>query len=270
MGRYLLGDETLNLIRPRKEDSSKGDFGTLLTLCGSENMTGAAYLSVMAALRSGVGLLRFCGNGETLEKMQRILFEPTFLPITEIDSVSRTAFLCGCGIGRNYDGLLAEILENCKTPCVIDADCINYLSLHIDVLGRMNCQRILTPHPGEMARLCKKSIDEIQASREEIASEFAESHGCILVLKGKNTVIADTGGNVFINQSGSSALAKGGSGDVLAGVIASLLAQGYQALDAARIGVYVHGLAADRLAVNYGKSGVIPSDLPKEIGRILG
>ncbi len=270
MQRDFLTEETLKLIRTRKENSSKGDFGTLLTLCGSKNMTGAACLAALAALRSGVGLLRFCGNKETLDKIQPILFEPVFLPLNDIKDASCTAFLCGCGIGRDYDGYLREILENCRKTAILDADCINFLAMHIDVLGRMKCPKILTPHPGEMSRLCGKSIDEIQSSREETASDFAKRFDCVLVLKGQGTVVANPQGDVWINTSGSSALAKGGSGDVLAGVIASLVAQGYPHEDAAKLGVYVHGLAADRLARLYGKSGVIPSDLPKEIGSILG
>lgn len=270
MKHELLTDDVLKLIIPRKEDSSKGDFGTLLTLCGSENMTGAAYLASMAALRSGVGLLRFCGNAKTLESMKRILFEPVFLPLEEIGNADCSAFLCGCGIGRTYDGELKSILERCEVNAVLDADCINFLAMHMDVLENMKCQKVLTPHPGEMARLCKLSIAEIQSSRESIALDFARRYDCILVLKGRNTVIAEPDGSVFVNTSGSSALAKGGSGDVLAGVIASLAAQGYGLSAAARLGVYIHGLAADRLALLYGKSGVIPSDLPKEIGRILG
>lgn len=270
MERQLLDENILKLIRPRKEDSSKGDFGTLLTLCGSKNMTGAAYFSAMGALRSGVGLLRFCGNDETLDKIQQILFEPTFLTLDGIKSTKYNAFLCGCGIGRTYDAYLEELLTDCKVPCVLDADCINFLAEHIDVLGRISCPKVLTPHPGEMARLCKTDVDEIQSNRESVAADFAIKHKCLLVLKGKNTVIADENGDIFINQSGSSALAKGGSGDVLAGVIASLIAQGYDPIDAARLGVFVHGAAADNLALLYGKSGVLPSDLPKEIGRILG
>lgn len=270
MVREYITNDILKLIRPRKEDSSKGDFGTLLTLCGCENMTGAAYLSSMAALRSGLGLLRFCGNKETLERIQRILFEPVFLPIESIKDAQSTAFLCGCGIGRVYDDALPEILESRETPCVLDADCIYFLSMHIDVLGRMNCIKILTPHPGEMARLTGKTVAEIQSAREDIAKNFAQEHKCTLVLKGHNTVIASPDGSIHINTSGSSALAKGGSGDVLAGLIASLAAQGYCASEAAKLGVYIHGLAADRLESRLGKSGVLPSDLPAEIGRILG
>lgn len=270
MPSEFLTNETLKLIRPRKEDSSKGDFGTLLMLCGCENMTGAAYLSATAAMRCGVGLVRFCGNRETLAKMQRILYEPVFVPIEELSAAGRTAFLCGCGIGRVYDEHLTDILENCDKTAILDADCINFLAMHMDVLGRIKCEKILTPHPAEMSRLTGKSVAEIQSAREETASGFAKKHGCVLVLKGSGTVVAAPDGKTWVNTSGSSALAKGGSGDVLAGVIASLAAQGYSATDAARLGVYIHGLAADRLAEVYGKSGVLPSDLPMEIGRIMG
>lgn len=269
MPEYIT-NEILKSIRPRKENSSKGDFGTLLMLCGSECMTGAAVLSTMGALRSGVGLIRFCGNKETLDKIQRMVLEPVFLPISDIGKAKKTAFLCGCGIGRVYDKHLTDILEACDTISVLDADCINFLSLHKDVLGRMKCEKILTPHPAEMSRLTGKTVEEIQSSREETAIDFAKTHNCYLVLKGHNTVIASPTGSVFINTSGSSALAKGGSGDVLAGVIASLAAQGYDAETACKLGVYIHGLAADRLSHRYGKSGVLPSDLPKEIGAILG
>ncbi len=121
-----------------------------------------------------------------------------------------------------------------------------------------------------MARLCNTTVEEIQSDRINIAKDFAQKYNCTLVLKGQNTVIADENGNVVINTSGSNALATGGSGDVLAGVIASLVAQGYETTDAAVLGVYVHGLAAENLSEKYGKSGVLPSDLPCEIGSILG
>ncbi len=265
-----LGKETLNLIKPRKEDSSKGDFGCLSTLCGCVNMTGAAVLSVLGALRSGVGLVRFAGNYDTVERIQRILFEPIFTSTDKIFDKRTTAFLCGCGIGRVYDRILPEILVNCNTPAILDADCINFLAKHIDILEKMNCEKVLTPHPAEMSRLLGCEVSQIQSNRQEIALEFAQKYNCILVLKGKNTVIADSKGRISVNTSGSNALSKGGSGDVLAGVIASLSAQGYDLYDAARLGVYLHGLAGDNLSEKYGKSGVLPSDLPCEIGRLLG
>lgn len=270
MEKYFTSKDTLKLIRPRKENSHKGDFGTLTMLCGSENMTGAAVLSATAALRSGLGLLRFCGNSETIKRIQRILYEPIFQRAENIWDSYCTAFLCGCGIGRIYDDVLPEILENCRVKAVLDADCINFLSTHMDILGRMKCEKLLTPHPAEMSRLTKRSVEDIQSAREETALDFAKEYNCVLVLKGHNTVIADPKGRLCINTSGSSALAKGGSGDVLAGVIASLAAQGYELFEAAELGVYLHGLAADILSEELGKSGVLPSDLPKTIGSLLG
>ncbi len=264
------GNEILSLIKPRRENSSKGDFGCVTALCGCETMTGAAALSALGALRSGLGLLRLSGNCETIKRLQQIIYEPVFLPVEQIWSQKCDAFLCGCGIGRSYDGILPEILLGCRVNAVLDADCINFLAMNIDILEKMNCGKLLTPHPGEMARLCGISVEEVQKNRVEIALDFARKYNCILVLKGKNTVVAHPSGRACINTSGSDALATGGSGDVLAGVIASLIAQGYDTFDGARLGVYLHGLAADRLSEKYGKSGVIPSDLPKEIGRLLG
>ena len=263
-------EKVLKLIKPRKANGSKGDFGCLTTLCGSVNMTGAAALCSMAALRSGLGLLRFAGDDETVKRMQQIIFEPVFISANNIWDYPCTAFLCGCGIGRGYDEILSKTLEKCQVPAVLDADCINFLAKNINVLERVRCEKILTPHPGEMARLCNTTVEEIQSNRIEIAAEFAKKHNCILILKGMNTVIADQNGRVIVNTSGNDSLSTGGSGDVLAGVIASLTAQGYLPLDAAVLGVYIHGLAAERLSERLGKSGVIPSDLPCEIGKILG
>lgn len=263
-------EKTLALIKPRKEDSNKYDFGCLTMLCGSPLMTGAAILSATGALRSGIGLLRVSGNSETLCKLQSVLAEPVFLPLERIFEPKYSAFLCGCGIGRTYDNILSDILESCMFPAILDADCINFLAAHRDVLGRMKCKKLITPHAAEMARLCGKTVDEVQASRSETALAVAKEYNCITVLKGHETIIASPEGRLCINTSGSSALAKGGSGDVLAGVISGLAAQGYDLFDAAMLGVYLHGLAADRLARRLGKSGVLPSDLPKEIGFLLG
>ena len=270
MNVTYLDESTLDLIKPRKQDGNKGDFGTLTSLCGSVNMTGAAALSSLGALRSGLGLLRFAGDEETVKRMQQIIFEPVFIPVEKIWEYPCNAFLCGCGIGRGYNGILPEILDDCKVTAVFDADCINFLAKNIDILERAKYNKILTPHPGEMARLCRTTVESIQADRIGSAKSFAEQYGCTLVLKGHQTVIAHADGSVFVNTSGSNALSTGGSGDVLAGVIASLSAQGYSPKDATAIGVYVHGLAAERLAEKYGNSGVLPSDLPCVIGSILG
>jgi len=271
MNLFFADEEYIqSLVRQRKRDSSKGDFGTLAMLCGSRYMTGAARLSAYGALRSGVGLLKFFGSDAMIDRMQPMLAEPVFADTGSFADAKYDAFLCGCGIGREYDGILPDILRSCRAPAVLDADCINFLALHKDLLKELSGRATLTPHPGEMSRLCGKSVEEIQRDRVHTALEFATEYGCVTVLKGYRTVVACPDGRVCVNSTGGSGLAKGGSGDVLAGVIGSLIAQGYSPFEASCIGVYTHGLAGDRLSARLGESGVIPSDLPEEIGSLLG
>ncbi len=267
----ILGNDTLNWLSKRPINSNKGTFGTLLALCGSPNMTGAAYLAAMGALRSGVGLLQIVSDNETLGILKTRLSEPVFLPFESRQTPRKySAFLVGCGIGNVYDNVLADILKQNTQSAIIDADGINYISGHINVLTEMQGDIILTPHPGEMARLMGKTVEYVNQNRIECARSFAEEFGCVVVLKGNRTVIASPKGEISVCTNGGSALAKGGSGDVLAGVIASLAAQGVSPYRAACIGVYAHGLAGDNLSAEYGNRGVLPHDLPKEIGRILG
>ena len=265
-----IDSSVLENLKPRPADSDKSTFGTLLTLCGCEYMTGAFCLSATSALRSGVGLLRAAGSVRTVKRLQRILYEPVYLDVKRLTFERSNAFLCGCGIGRTYDKILKDILEKCNIPAVLDADCINFLAMNKDVLGRISCEKILTPHLYEMSRLTGIAPDGIKKDRVKIASDFAVNNNCVLVLKGKNTVVADKNGDVFINTSGNNSLSKGGSGDVLAGLIASLLAQGHSPINAAKIGVFVHGKAGENLSEKFGARYVLPSDLPKEISEILG
>lgn len=260
----------LQKLTPRSMDSHKGTFGTLVSLCGCEQMPGAAYLAACGALRSGVGLLKIAAEPTLRRILQTRLAEPVWIEPDSIPDSGATAFLCGCGLGRTQDALLETLLPQIKVPAVYDADCINFFSLHKDVLNRLSNEYVLTPHPAEFSRLTGLSVTEIQERRAEHAAVFATEHRCVLVLKGHRTVVASPSGEICINTSGCDALAKGGSGDVLAGVIASLLAQGHSCFDASCIGVYAHGLAGERLAKEYGARGALPSDLPKEIGRILG
>ncbi len=270
MDEHITDNTIKRLLRPRNEWGNKGDFGTLAMLCGSPYMSGAAYLSAISALKSGVGLLKFAGSDEVIAIMRQMLPEPVYTPVPGGDIFRRaTAFLCGCGVGGYYEDILAGTLAACDVPAVLDADCINFLARNTFILREMKCERIITPHPGEMARLTGKSIAEIELSRSETAAEFAREYGCHVLLKGHRTVIAAPDGQVFINETGSSALAKGGSGDVLAGVIASLAAQGYSLLESARIGAHIHGLAGEILAVQEGECGVLPHELPGVIGRLL-
>ncbi len=270
MSAYAQLDGTvLKKLRPRPKDSHKGTFGTLLALCGSPQMPGAAYLSACGALRSGVGLLKIAAVPSVARVLQTRLAEPVWTDPLSLPDSKATAFLCGCGLGREQDQLLEQLLPQITVPAVYDADCINFLSLHKDRMNRLFHEYILTPHPAEFSRLSGLTTEEIQNNRAETAARFAKTHRCVLVLKGNRTVIASPEGDVRINTTGSDALAKGGSGDVLAGVIASLLAQGHSCFDAAQLGVYAHGLAGDQLTARYGERGVLPSDLPEEIGRIL-
>lgn len=265
-----LDGRILGRILPRKADSHKGEFGTLTALCGSETMPGAAYLSALGALRSGVGLLQLAVPDGILPILQAKLAEPVWLSPDDLPDTRETAFLCGPGLGRASDDLLARLLPEMDVPAVYDADCINFLAKHKDVMDRLSHPFILTPHEMEFSRLTGIPAEEIHKNRAEAALEYAVKHSCFVVLKGHGTVVASPEGQIFVNTTGSSTLAKGGSGDVLAGVIASLLAQGHDPLSSALLGVYAHGLAGDRLAKVYGVHGVLPSDLPAEIGRILG
>ena len=266
----VIGTDVLKRLIPRQEESHKGTYGTLGILCGCEDMPGAAFLAASGALRSGVGLLKIAAEGACRQVLQTKLAEPVWLPPASLSDTAMTAFLCGCGLGRSRDEELQCLLPRISVPAVYDADCINFFALHKDVMDELSSPYILTPHPMELARLTGLSVEQIQADRGGIASAFAVEHGCVVVLKGHGTVVASPDGRVAVNSTGSHALAKGGSGDVLAGVIASLLAQGQTPFDAACIGVYAHGLAGERLAEQYGARGVLPRDLPVEIGRILG
>ncbi len=265
-----LTKSNLPKIKERPQDSNKMTFGLVAGLIGCKDMTGAAILCGTAALRSGAGLMLISSESDALPIIKTALPEAICVTPDEIFCRKANAFVVGCGIGRAYDGMLTDFLPQLTVPTVIDADGINYLASHIDVLSKMQCDVVLTPHPMEMSRLTGIGLNDIQNNRVEVASSFAIKHGCTLVLKGHNTVIADRDGNTFINTTGGSELAKGGSGDVLAGVIASLCAQGYTPLSAAKLGVYIHGMAGSECANEYGVHGVLPSDLCKAIGRILG
>ena len=268
----IIEEDILNYLPARPPNSNKGTFGTLLALMGSPNMPGAAYLSAMGALRSGVGLLKLTADNETLSILKTRLAEPVFVPFSKdmLNEQKYSAFLVGCGIGSRYDNCLDEVLKKQNQITIIDADGINYLATHINVLMEMQGEVILTPHPGEMARLIGEDIEYVNRNRIECARAFAMEFCCVLVLKGKNTVVASPNGDVFVNTTGNTSLSKGGSGDVLGGVIASLAAQGITPLKAACIGVYVHGRAADNLKERFGVRGMLPQVLPAEIGRLLG
>lgn len=266
-------DYVPSLVPKRGVNTNKGTFGRLLAVVGSKNMTGAAALSALGALRSGVGLLNIASERSVLDVLKNKLDEPICTDIEAVDGVlaKASALLIGCGIGRNklIDEKVYSLISTYKGQIILDADGINAVSDNINVLKKTAKPPILTPHPLEFARLTGMTVDEVSADRIGTARRFAEKFGCVVVLKGAATVVTD-GSFVYVNDTGNSGLSKGGSGDVLAGVISSLAAQGIPAIDAAVAGVYVHGLAADRLVGEYTEYGLLPSDLPREIGKILG
>ena len=260
------------MIREREENSHKGTFGTLAVLAGSADMPGAAYLCLSGALHAGVGLVKFASDDTALSVIKNRLSEPVFLSggAEAIAQTSKTALLVGCGLGRGFDASLSALLRGADVPTVIDADGINFLASHIDVLKEMQAPAALTPHPMELSRLTGCGVEEINRNRVHTARAFTAEYGCYLLLKGSRTVIAAPDGRVRITVSGCSALAKGGSGDVLAGVVGALAAQGYDLFDALTVGAFLHGRAGEQLAVRFGAHGALPSQLPEEIGRLLG
>ncbi len=275
----LLDEEQVRWLVPRREsDTHKGNYGHVLVLAGSRGKTGAAILACRAAMRSGAGLVTLAAPrslngifaGSLLEVMTEPLRENTdeeSEPLLGEDwqrlLARKDAFLFGPGIGIN-DGtrsMLRWLLRNLDLPWVIDADGLNNLALELDRLRSAKTAPILTPHPGEMARLIGKDNAAVNSDRIAVARAFAIEHRCHVVLKGARSVIATAAGEVFINPTGNPGMASGGMGDVLAGMLAALLGQGFGCRDAMKLGVYLHGFVGDRVAQEKGDIGLIASDL---------
>ena len=284
---YFIDYELASSIIPRREENSnKGSFGKLLMITGSLDFPGAAHLSLEASLRAGVGYVTYLGEkslcDSLISKLPEAIYKPRSLKdltpeiLDEISELSsrHSATLIGSGSSRS-EGLrliLERLLTEDGSPVILDADAINVLSENPEKgreLIRNSPRRIiLTPHPLELSRISGIPTDEIQSNRLAAAKTFASKNNCVLILKGAATVVTD-GTKTYINSSGTSALAKAGSGDVLAGFLASVVASGTAPLTAAALSVYFHGLAADVLAEELSVFGVTPSDLPREIGRQL-
>lgn len=274
-------DYVYNILPKRTADSNKGTFGRLLMFCGSEFMTGAAVLSASGALRSGVGLVNIARNKETIKILQTHLTEPIFSPVDtstedgtqELMSLAEksTAILIGCGLGKDeHDkNSVFSLIKNTTKPIILDADGINAVSENTMVLKEAKETAILTPHPLEFSRLTSLSVSQIQSDRINVARRFASEFNCVLVLKGASTVIAGPDGELAVCTAGGSGLSKGGSGDVLAGLCASLRAQGMSAFDSAVCAVYLHAKAGDILSEEISVHGFLPSDLPMAIAKLL-
>lgn len=265
-------------VPKRPSDANKGTMGTLLNICGSYGMAGAAILAGKAALRCGIGLEKNAVPKSIYPIAAQSILESVFFPITETqdgrisssnipfllaEAEKSTAVLLGCGLTVCADTreLVYSFIEKCKTPMVLDADALNCVAESPGILKKRGTEIIITPHPGEMARLCNYSVKEINENRTETALKFAREYGVITVLKGHGTVIASPNGRVLLNTTGNSGMATGGSGDVLAGMTAALLAQGKSAFDCAAAAVYLHGKAGDLAAERLGKISMLPGDI---------
>ena len=267
----------------RPDDAHKGTFGRVLLIGGSRGMSGAISLAGISALRGGAGLV-YLGVPESIVSIVATT-EPSYLviPLKE-DADGRIsadakeqihqaaagmdAIAIGPGLGSSDDisQIVAWAYQSIDLPMVVDADALNALASSADSIPVCKSPRVLTPHPGEFARLTGHTIDDIQSNREELSAEFAEQLNVVLLLKGQRTVITD-GQRLAINETGNSGMATGGSGDVLTGLIASLLAQGIEAFESAQLAAHLHGLAGDLAAQELSKPGLIASDLPRYVAR---
>ena len=280
MIRQLNHELVLSLLPDRNPWGHKGNFGKLLLLCGSRGYTGAAFFAAMGALRSGAGLV-FLGVPASIYGIEAVkLNEPVIFPLPDAggrlsaDAVPEIltrlpqmdAVLVGPGLGQS-EGTLAvvrAVLEKAECPVVVDADGINVLSAHRDLLRGRKLPTILTPHDGEFARLG----GVIGEDRMAAAAALAEELGCVVLLKGHETCITD-GTDGYINPTGNPGMAVGGSGDVLAGVITALLGAGLPPLEAAACGAWLHGAAGDRCAAELGQYGMLPTDMLSALPRLM-
>lgn len=264
-------------IHKRPRNSHKGTYGTALLFCGSYGMCGAEILSAKAALRSGVGIVKALVCDKNYTAFTSAVPEAVTIPVSTTENgaplvydktllsaiSSSKALLIGCGLGRSNDAvkLVKRSLEFTNIPVVIDADGINALIGSIDLISKIKAPVILTPHPAEMARLCNTTTDVIESNRIKFSKKFAAENNCILVLKGTNTIVASPKGEISFNTTGNNGLSKGGSGDVLSGIIVSRLAQGYDPLESVLNAVWIHGYVADQLAKTISMRALLPTDI---------
>jgi NAD(P)H-hydrate epimerase len=274
---------SLPTLPPRPPDSNKGTFGRVLVVAGSRGMSGAAVLAGSAALRGGAGLVRVAvpagilsivagGNPcyitaplpEDREGRLADTAEADLLVLAE----SHTVIALGPGLGQSeaLTGLVLAVLVRAKAPLVLDADGLNVLAGRADRLRGRSAPLVITPHPGELARLIGTDVPTVQANRRELAGRFAAEHGLVLLLKGHGTLVTD-GRRIYQNPTGNPGMATAGSGDVLTGLTAALLGQGLDAFAAAQVGAWLHGRAGDLARDDLGEASLIASDLLQYLPR---
>lgn len=283
----LYTEESIKKFFPKRPRSSnKGTFGKLLNIAGCSKYTGAAVLSSKAALRSGAGLVCLASVPKVTGIAAAVIPECVFFELkgdkegylqlgsieeiaSKISEFSAVAFGCGMGNTEGTRKTAEFLLKNVKSTLIIDADGINAVSANINILKDKSGPLIMTPHPGEFARLTGTSVSWVQSHRLAAAGDFALKYDTVLLLKGADTVIAAPDGRVMVNTTGNSALAKAGCGDVLTGIIGALAAQGVEAFEAAVLGAYLHGAAADFLVKNQAAAAVLASEVADALGKII-
>lgn len=287
----LTGAWVAQVLPPRQAAAHKGSFGTLGILAGCSRYRGAAVLAAAGAARAGTGIVRVASVEPVCAAVAASLPGCTLLPLPQAGDGTiapegaalllkekQTAILAGCGLGQN-DGTAALVwglLRETPCPLVLDADALNLLAhpAHAPVLGpalgAAGAPVVLTPHIGEMARLCGQSPAWVQQNQRRCALDHAQTTGCVVVLKSHHTWVAGPTGACFVNDGqGNPGMAKGGSGDVLAGIIGGLLAQGVPALQAAAAGVWLHAAAGDAAARRHGQDAMLPADMPPLLGEVF-
>lgn len=275
----LTHEQVLTILPDRAADAHKVDFGKILLLCGSRGYTGAAYLAAQASLRSGAGLV-FLGVPESIYAIEAVkLHEAIVFPLPDEEGkLSKAAIpeilerlprmdavLIGPGLGQSegtYE-VVKAVLEKASCPVILDADGINLIASHKDILRGRTAPTVLTPHAGEFARLGGQNGDRVAA-----ATKMAMDLQCTILLKGHHTVITD-GSTIYINPTGNPGMAVGGSGDVLAGIITALIGQGIDPLRSAACGAWLHGAAGDLCAAELGQYGMLPTDMVSVLPRLL-
>lgn len=267
------------MLPDRPEDSNKGTYGRLLVIAGSKGMAGAAYLNAHAAYMTGAGLVRVYTSSDNREILQTLLPEAVITTYEEYNKEELLSLLTwadgvcigsGLGMSRLSEKILKTVIEYVKVPCLIDADGLNLLAENKNYLNQMAERRfVITPHMKEMSRLTGISVEELKADRIQILKDFSSRYRITCVLKDSRTLIASEEKGIRMNLTGNSAMAKAGSGDVLAGVISGWMVQGKEAEDAAELGTYIHGLSGDLAKFEKGVYSVMARDLIEYISKAL-
>ena len=281
----VLDKSALNLIPDRKANANKGSYGHVLIIAGSKGMSGAAFFSALAAYRSGCGIVRILTVSKNRTVLQTLLPEAIITTFDERDAFENkealiekvknclewaTVVVMGPGLSKEYFAkiIVEYVLEECYVPMILDADALNIISEDISLTGYYTDNIIITPHIGEMARLIQTDISKILSDPVKYATDYSNKYGITAVLKSHETVIARKE-ELFINKSGSSAMAKAGSGDVLCGIIAGMFSLGIEDDMAVALGVFIHGMAGSLAGEKIGEHSIIARDIIDNIAEVL-